>query len=218
VSDLHLVIGNKNYSSWSMRPWLAMKAAGLEFRDTVIPLDTPEFKAEVLKHSRAGRVPVLHHGNLTIWESLAIIEYVAETFPDAGIWPADRAARAMARAVSSEMHAGFSALRNACPMNLRRPPKPVPMNEAVKNDVAAIEALWAQCRKSFGRNGLFLFGDFSAADAMYAPVVTRFMTYEIPVTAETRDYMAAVTSHPAFVAWRNDALKETWIVPSDEVD
>jgi len=218
MSALHLVIGNKNYSSWSLRPWLMMKVAGLAFSETVIPLDTPETAQLIAAHSRAGRVPVLHHGDITVWESLAIMEYLAETFPEAQVWPRDRKARAAARAVSSEMHAGFMALRSQCPMNLRRPRKACAMDAAGRADVAAVEALWAACRREFGAEGPFLFGNFSAADAMFAPVVTRFDTYAIAVGAATRDYMSAVTALPAFKAWRAAALEESWIVPQDEVE
>ncbi len=218
MSKLHLVIGNKNYSSWSLRPWMAMTMAGIPFRETVIPLDTPETPALIATHSRAGRVPVLHHGRQTVWESLAIMEYVAELFPEKHLWPKAVSARAVARAVSHEMHAGFSALRGACPMNLRRPRRPVPLSEAVLKDVARIEQIWRECRERFGKGGKFLFGRFSIADAMYAPVVTRFETYQVPVAEDTRAYMQTVTNTAAFTAWRDAALKEPWTVPADEVD
>jgi glutathione S-transferase len=218
MSGLHLIIGNKNYSSWSLRPWLAMTAAGIPFRETVIPLDTPETAKLIAEHSPSGRVPVLRDGGLTVWESLAIIEYVAERFPDAAIWPEERQSRAVARSVSHQMHAGFSALRNACPMNLRRKPKAIPLKQDVLADVTAIETLWRDCRKSFGGAGPYLFGAFSAADAMYAPVVTRFRTYEISVAADTKAYMDQIYAHPAFRAWFDAGVRESWIVPSDEVD
>jgi glutathione S-transferase len=218
VSKLHLVIGNKNYSSWSLRPWIALTMAGIPFRETLIPLDTPETARLIAEHSHAGRVPVLIHGRNVIWESLAIMEYMAELFPEKNFWPKTVSARAMARSVSNEMHAGFSALRNACPMNLRRAKKPVPMNDAVLKDVARIESLWRECRERFGKGGKFLFGKFCIADAMYAPVVTRFDTYAIPVADDTRQYMDSIMSTAAFRLWQDAALKETWIVPSDEVD
>lgn len=218
MSDLHLIIANKNYSSWSMRPWLVMTNAGLSFRETLILLDEPDTAQKIREHGRAGKVPILHHGDVTVWESLAIIEYVAETFPDAKVWPEAPKARAVARAVSSEMHAGFTALRRTCPMNLRRPRKAVAMDDAANTDVAAIQALWRSCRKEFGQEGPFLFGTFSGADAMFAPVVTRFHTYDIAVDDDTREYMATVFSLPAFQAWRNAGLQEVWRVPSDETD
>lgn len=218
MSDLHLIIGNKNYSSWSMRPWLAMTACGLSFRETLILLDEPDFAPRVLEHSPAGKVPILRHGNITVWESLAIIEYLAETFPHAGIWPSSKEARAVARAVSSEIHSGFSALRRTCPMNLRRPRKAVPMGDDALADVKAIQALWRRCRNEFGSDGPFLFGKFSGADAMYAPVVTRFDTYDIAVDDDSRAYMRAVRELPAFQAWEKAGIEEPWRVPSDEVD
>jgi glutathione S-transferase len=218
MSKLHLIIGNKNYSSWSLRPWMAMSVAGLPFQETVVPLDTPETAALIAQHSKAGRVPVLHHGSLAIWESLAILEYLAETFPQKNFWPKTKSARAVARAVSNEMHAGFSALRNACPMNLRRPRKRVPFSDALLKDVARIETIWRECRKSFSRGGKFLFGKFCNADAMFAPVVTRFDTFDVPVADDTREYMANVMGTEAFRSWKEAALKESWTVPSDEVD
>ena len=218
MAKLHLVLGNKNYSSWSLRPWLAMAMAGLDFDETLILLDTPYTKKQIAKHSRAGRVPILHHGKVTIWETLAILEYLAETYPEKNFWPKAKAARAAARAISNEMHAGFSSLRNACPMNLRRLPKPIMMNDEIRADVARIEEIWRDCRKTYGKGGKFLFGKFCNADAMFAPVVTRFETYAIPVAKDTRAYMDAVTATKAFQKWKSEALKETWILPHDEVD
>ncbi len=218
MAKLHLVIGNKNYSSWSLRPWLAMTMAGLDFDETLILLDTPDTKRQIAEHSRAGRVPILHHGKVTVWETLAILEYLAETFSEKNLWPKPKAARTVARAISNEMHAGFSSLRNACPMNLRRPPKPVTLNDAIRADVARIEEIWRDCRKTYGKGGKFLFGRFCNADAMFAPVVTRFETYAIPVAKDTRIYMDAVLATKAFQKWKSAALKETWILPHDEVD
>ena len=218
MSALTLVIGNKNYSSWSLRPWIALAEAGIPFDEILIRLDTPDTVREITAHSGAGRVPVLKHGAVTIWESLAILEYLAEAFPDKALWPADRAARALARSVSNEMHAGFGALRNACPMNLRRPRKPVPLSAEVKANVARIEALWRQCRAAHGGGGPFLFGRFGNADAMYAPVVTRFDTFAIPVAADTRAYMDAVMATAGFQRWKQAALQEPWIIAADEVD
>jgi glutathione S-transferase len=218
MAKLHLVIANKNYSSWSLRPWMAMTMAGLPFDESMILLDTPTMKKEIAEHSGAGRLPVLHHGKTTIWETLAILEYLAETFPEKKLWPKSKAARAVARAISNEMHAGFTGLRNACPMNLRRPQKPVVLNEATKADVARIEGIWRECRKTYGKGGKFLFGKFCNADAMFVPVATRFETYAIPVAKDTRAYMDAVMATKAFQTWKAAALKETWIVPHDEVD
>jgi glutathione S-transferase len=218
MTDLHLVIANKNYSSWSLRPWLAMAEKGVAFRESLIRLDEPGTAAEIARHSPSGRVPVLIHDGLHIWESLAILEYLAELYPDHGFWPRERSARALARSVCNEMHAGFMALRQACPMNLRRPRKPVAVSDGVLANVARIEAIWAQCRATHGKGGPFLFGEFSNADAMYAPVVTRLDTFALPVSAASREYMDAVMATAAFRRWKEAALAEPWIVPSDEVD
>jgi glutathione S-transferase len=218
MDKLHLIIGNKNYSSWSLRPWLAMAMADLDFDETLIPLDTPDTKRQIAEHSGAGRVPILRHGNITIWETLAILEYLAETFPDSNFWPAAKAARATARAVSNEMHAGFTGLRNACPMNLRRQPKPIALSDEIRADIARIEDIWRDCRQAYGKGEKFLFGKFCNADAMFVPVVTRFETYAIPVAKDTKAYMDALLATPAFQKWKAAALKETWILPHDEVD
>jgi glutathione S-transferase len=218
MAKLNLIIGNKNYSSWSLRPWLAMSMAGLEFDETLILLDTPDTKMQIAGHSKAGRVPILRHGKVTIWETLAILEYLAETFPEKNLWPPAKAARAMARAASNEMHAGFSSLRNACPMNLRRPPKPIALSDDIRADIARIEDIWRDCRQAYGKGGEFLFGSFCNADAMFAPVVTRFETYAIPVAKDSRAYMDTVLATSAFQKWKSAALKETWILPHDEVD
>lgn len=218
MSKLRLMIGNKNYSSWSLRPWMALTMANLPFIEEMILLDTPAFKAKVARHSAAGRVPVLHHGKLAIWDSLAILEYLSDAFPQKALWPKSLAARAMARSISSEMHSGFSALRNACPMNIRRPKRKVAMEPQVKKDVARIEEIWRTARSKHGKGGKFLFGKFCNADAMFTPVVSRFDTFDIPVGDDTRDYMRNVMATGAFTMWKEAALKETWIVPSDEVD
>jgi glutathione S-transferase len=213
---LHLVIGNKNYSSWSFRPWLAMKVAGIAFEETVISLEAEDFKARVLALSGTGKVPVLIDGDIRVWESLAILEYLAEKFPAAGLWPKDAAARAYARVISSEMHAGFMALRRLLPMNIWRPVKLRPLDDDSKADAARIDAMWSGCRARYG--GPFLFGAFSAADAMYAPVVWRFQTYAVEVSAPARAYMDAMMALPAWREWREAALRETWVLPHDEVD
>jgi len=215
---LHLTIANKNYSSWSLRPWLAMKVAGIAFEETVIPLNAPDFKERLLRISGTGKVPTLIDGEVRVWESLAILEYLAETIPAAGLWPADRAARAYARAIASEMHAGFVPLRRQCPMNLWRPVKKLALDAYAAADVRRIDAMWADCRARFGAAGPFLFGAFTAADAMYAPVVSRFYTYAVEVGAASRAYMDAVMALPAWQEWRAAALKEEWVLPEDEVD
>lgn len=218
---LRLLIGNKNYSSWSLRPWLAMKAAGIAFEETLVPLDTPDFRAKVSAlaggESR-GSVPVLIDGQVCVWESLAVLEYLAEKFPEARLWPEAPAARAYARTVSAEMHAGFQPLRRHLPMNIRRPVKRRVLDDAVMTDVARIDAIWSECRARFGAGGSFLFGGFGAADAMYAPVVWRFHTYAVEVSAAARDYMRAVIALPASAEWREAARREPWVLAHDEVD
>jgi glutathione S-transferase len=215
---LRLIIGNKNYSSWSLRPWLAMQVAGIAFEDTVIPFDAPDFKARVTALSGAGKVPVLLDGDVRIWESLAILEYLAEKFPGAGLWPTPERARAHARAVAAEMHSGFLALRRQLPMNIRRPVMPRPLDDEARADAARIEAIWNECRAQFGGGGPFLYGRFGAADAMYAPVVWRFHTYAVELSATPRAYMDAVLALPASRQWREAAWREPWVVPHDEVD
>ncbi|MEI7804862.1 MAG: glutathione S-transferase family protein [Hyphomicrobiales bacterium] len=215
---LKLVIGNKNYSSWSMRPWIAMKVAGIAFDEEVISLNAPDFKERLLKISGTGKVPALADGNVHVWESLAILEYLADKFPEAGLWPEGAAARAHARAVSSEMHAGFIPVRRHYPMNIWRPVKSrEPTPEAAVN-IKRIDALWSDCRARFGKGGPFLFGAFCAADAMYAPVVSRFHTYAIEVSKPSRAYMDAMMALPAWQEWTAAALKETWVLPEDEPD
>jgi glutathione S-transferase len=215
---LKLIIGNKNYSSWSYRPWIAMKVAGIAFDEEVISLHAEDFKARVSKHSGTGKVPVLIDGPVQVWESLAILEYLAERFPAAKLWPSDAAARAHARVISSEMHAGFVPLRRACPMNMWRPVKRLELNADAAANVARIDAMWTDCRARFGSGRPFLFGAFTAADAMYAPVVSRFHTYGISVSDGARAYMAAMMALPAWGEWLSAALKEPWVLQEDEID
>ena len=215
---LHLTIGNKNYSSWSLRPWLALKVAGIPFEETVIPIYVPGSKEKFLERSPAGKVPILQDGAVTVWESLAILEYLAEQFPATGLWPGDRGARAHARAIASEMHAGFQPLRRQCPMNMWRPVKKLELSAETAANVARIDAMWADCRARFGAGGPFLFGGFTAADAMYAPVVSRFHTYAVAVGAASAAYMDAVMALPAWREWHAAAVVEEWVLAEDEVD
>jgi len=217
VMALTLVLGNKNYSSWSFRPWIALKTAGIAFSEQVISLDDPQFKPTLLRFSPAGKVPVLIDGDIRVWESLAILDHVAEKFPAAGLWPAEAAARAHARAIAAEMHAGFTPLRQHCPMNFWRPVKPRDLPAEVAANVARIDAMWSECLARFG--GPFLFGSkFGAADAMYAPVVSRFHTYAIAVGERSRAYMDAVMGLPAWAEWKKAALVEPWVLAKDEPD
>ena len=215
---LHLIIGNMNYSSWSFRPWIAMKVAGIAFDEEVVSLDAKDFKERVTKVSGTGKVPALTDGKVQVWESLAILEYLAEKFPDLRLWPADPVARAHARAIAAEMHAGFVPLRRALPMNMWRPVIRRELAPDVQSNVRRIEAMWTDCRTRYGAEGAFLFGKFGAADAMYAPVVSRFHTYDVEVNAATKAYMAAVMALPGWAEWRASALAEPWVLPEDEVD
>lgn len=213
-----LVIANKLYSSWSMRPWLLLAELGIAFEEVLVPLHRAETRAEIERYSPAGKVPVLIDRGITVWDSLAIIEYAAERWPDAGVWPSDPAARALARSISAEMHSGFSPLRRACPMNLAKSFAPRDRGDEVAANVARIEDIWADARRLHGRDGPFLFGAFGAADAMYAPVVTRLDTYGIAVGVEARAYMDAVLALPSFTSWRDAALREPWAIDYGEAD
>jgi len=215
---LKLIIGNKNYSSWSMRPWIAMKVAGIAFDETLISLDAANFKATVSPYSGTGKVPVLIDDGVSVWESLAILEYLAEKFPKAALWPADAAARAHARAIANEMHAGFLPLRRLMPMNMWRPIIKRELTPEAAANVKRIEELWSGARARFGKGGPFLFGSFGAADAMYAPVVARFHTYDVATSAVTRAYMDAVMALPAWREWCDAGVKEPWVLAEDEVD
>ena len=197
-----------------------MQVAGIPFDEEVISLDAKDFKPRVTKVSGTGKVPALADGDghVVIWESLAILEYLAEKFPNARLWPADPAARAHARAVAAEMHAGFVPLRRLLPMNMWRPVQKRELTPDVQPNVRRIEAMWTDCRTRYGAGGAFLFGAFGAADAMYAPVVSRFHTYSVEVNAVARAYMDAVMALPAWGEWRAAALEEPWVLPEDEVD
>ncbi|HVX75016.1 MAG TPA: glutathione S-transferase family protein [Bradyrhizobium sp.] len=210
---MQLVIGNKNYSSWSMRPWLALRAASIAFEEVFIPLYTGAAdKQKILSFSRSGKVPVLVDGDVTVWDSLAIIEYAAERFPEARLWPQDRASRAHARSISAEMHSGFAALRNECGMNLHRPVKPIALSDEARANIERIQEIWSECRERYGKLGPFLFGAFSGADAMYAPVVHRFRTYAIEVVPEVAAYMETMMALPAFQEWTRAGLAETLVI------
>ena len=210
-----LVIGNRNYSSWSLRPWLLLRQLGLPFIEERIALDQPDTKARILARSPAGRVPVLVEGELTIWESLAIIEHVADTNP--AVWPAEPAARAMARAISAEMHGGFAALRTELPMNIRATGRKVHPSQAALNDIARIKATWTAARAAHGAAGPWLLGSFSAADAMFAPVASRFRTYGIDLPEPLASWQATVLACPAMQEWSAAARAETEVIEHEEV-
>jgi glutathione S-transferase len=210
---LKLVIGNKNYSSWSMRPWLALRAANIPFEEVLIPLYTGDAdKQRILSFTRSGKVPALVDGDVTVWDSLAVIEYLAERFPEARLWPEDRARRAHARSISAEMHSGFAALRNECGMNLHRPVRPIALSSEARAEIGRVQQIWSECRERYGKFGPFLFGAFGGADAMFAPVVHRFRTYAIAGAPEVQAYMDSMMALPAFQEWTRAALAETMII------
>jgi glutathione S-transferase len=207
---LKLILANKAYSSWSFRPWILLAHFKIPFEESVIPMDQPGTRAAMLKYAPTGKCPSLVDGAIRVWESLAIIEYIAEAYPEKAIWPKGQAARAHARSLANEMHAGFGALRQACPTNFRRAVKAIPLSDEVRTDVARIEAAWAHARETFGKGGPYLFGRFCAADAMFAPVVNRFHIYEVPVSSPTRAYMETIMALPTWKAWIADAHAEPW--------
>ncbi len=221
MSEPVLALANKAYSSWSLRAWLAVKLTGVTFGEVVIPLREPNTRTEILKYSPSAKCPALVDGEVTVWESLAIIEYLAEKHPNAPLWPRESPARAHARAIAAEIHAGFIPLRRALPMNLRhRIPAPA-IDDAVQADINRIEAIWREARRRFGGTmgkGPFLFGGFSGADAMYAPVAARFDTYGIGLAEQSQAYVAAVMGHPLMAEWIEAARKEPWIIPEFELD
>jgi glutathione S-transferase len=213
---MKLLIGNKNYSSWSLRAWLLLKQLGIPFQEEKYSFNDPQWKDRVRKHSPVGQVPVLVDGDLVVWDSLAIVEYVAETFPDRGVWPAGRAARARARSVCAEMHAGFRALRSRLGMNCElRLPMPV-LDLATRRDVDRVCDLWADCAHFADGGGPYLFGAFSAADAYFAPVVRRFVTYDVALPDTARRYVAAIEALPSMKDWMKAALAENDFYPPDE--
>ena len=214
--SLTLVIGNKAYSSWSLRPWLLLAQSGVDFEEVRIPLYRDDSPASLARWSPSGKVPVLIDGALTIWESLAIVEYLAERFAERCGWPRDPAARAVARAVSAEMHAGFAALRSQMVFNCRARRR-VTIDDAAAADIARVQALWRECRSRFGAGGPWLFGAFSPADAMFAPVALRFATYGPPLDDVARDYVATVEAHPAVQRWIAAARGETEVIPGNEL-
>jgi glutathione S-transferase len=222
MADFTVVIGNKNYSSWSLRGWLMARIAGIEFEEIMVPLDLPDTAASIKKHSPSGKVPVLLHRGLAVWESLSIAEYLNDLKPEAGLWPAAAAARAHARSVSAEMHAGFSDLRSNMPMNIRASYPGKGMTPAVRADIERITGLWRDCRKRFAgaapKDDGFLFGAIGAADAMFAPVVTRLRTFGVPLDGDAEAYCTAVMAYPPMKEWVDAAKNEPWLIDSAELD
>jgi len=215
VNDLLLTIGNRNYSSWSLRPWILMKHLGLAFDERLMPLDTPEFARDIAAASPTKRVPILKHGALLVWDSLAICEYVSDLAGRG--WPPDRAARAVARSVCAEMHAGFSILRSQWPMNARAEGRHTAPNPERTAEIARIEELWSDCRQRFGAGGPWLFGEYSVADAMYAPVVLRFRTYGARLGAPAATYVATALADAYLREWIDAARAESWVIESSEI-
>ncbi|WP_233355794.1 glutathione S-transferase family protein [Henriciella litoralis] len=200
--------GNLNYSSWSIRALLMVRHLGLEVEEEIVPLDFPDTTTRLAEISPTRKVPLLIWDDETVWDSLAIIEWLAERH--AGVWPKDQKARARARAISAEMHSGFPALRSACPMDIRARHDRPDMTEKLAADIARVDAIWTETRKEFGAGGDFLFGEWSAADAVYAPVVTRFVTYDLPRSEIAQAYMSAVMSHPLMVTLAAESAEEPW--------
>lgn len=217
MAELTLVIGNRNYSSWSLRPWILIRHLGLACREVRLALDTPEFAREVRRYSAAARVPVLIDGGVTVWESVAIFEYLNE-LAGGGVWPAAREARAVARAVVAEMHAGFAALRNDYPMNIRARNRRIPMRPELAESIGRIDELWSDCRRRFGAGGPWLFGAYSAADAMFLPVAFRFQTYGSAGLGEiARAYAATALADPLLAPWVAAAEAEVETIEYTEV-
>jgi len=217
VSEFKLIIGNKAYSSWSLRGWLALKAAGIDFELEVIPL-FEDGHAETMKaKTPAGKVPVLQHGDVTVWESLAIAEYVNELQPDAKLWPENRAARAYARAISSEMATGFPAVRSEFPMNVRRMIPGIKPSPQAQAEIERIQSIWTHCRTNYGLGGPFLFGTFSIADVMYAPMALHFETYGIRGDVVSETYKTVITGLKWIKNWKEAARAEEWVIEEEEL-
>ncbi|MCY6383522.1 glutathione S-transferase family protein [Hoeflea prorocentri] len=215
MSEIVLYIGNKNYSSWSLRPWIAMRILDIEFREELVPFDMAAGNPAFADFSPTNKVPVLEHGTVRVWESLAIMEYLNDLFYTKRIWPHEHDRRAHARAISCEMLSGFSALRSACPMNMRREPAELAVSQAARDDVKRIVAIWKECLEQSG--GPFLFGHFSAADAMFAPVVNRFDIYRLTADPTALSYMEHMKSLPAWQEWESAGRAESWVIEEDEV-
>jgi glutathione S-transferase len=216
MSDITLYIGNKNYSSWSLRAWLAMKATGEPFHEEVLPIEGSAERARIRAVNPAGRVPVMHRGSFVVWDSLAIAETLAEWFPRAHLWPEDRGARVAARSACAEMHAGFQGLRTCMPMNIRGSYPGRGRTPESEADASRILELWRDLRGRFGRGGPFLFGQFGIPDAFYAPVVTRFRTYGVTLDGACEAYAQAILAHPPMAEWCEAARAEPWVIDKYE--
>ena len=214
---MKLIIGNKNYSSWSLRAWLVLSINNIAFEEVKIALSQENTSSEIAKHSKAGKVPVIHDGDLVVWDSLAICEYVSEQYLGGKGWPADRKARALARSYSAEMHSEFFTLRGTMPMNCRAANRSVPMTTDLQKDISRIDSIWKSLRDQNLNQGPWLFGEFSIADCMFAPVVFRFATYNVEVSDSSRQYMQSVLKNPKIQLWLEQAKKEVETIESEEV-
>ncbi len=214
---LTLIIANKTYSSWSFRPWILMRHFEIAFDEVTVPLAQENTRAEIFRYTPSGKCPALQDGSIIVWDSLAIIEYLADRFPQMAIWPRSRTARAQARSLAAEMHSGFANLRASLPMNMRRKVKKLELSPDAAADVARLEGAFAAARAEFGQAGQFLFGDFSAADAMFAPVVNRLHVYDVDVSPGTRRYMEKMMAVPAWKDWSAQALAEPWVIDKYEI-
>jgi len=217
MSQLKIIIGNKRYSSWSLRGWLAVKHTGLPFEEIMLQLDTPSFYREIEKYSKARKVPTLVDGDITVWDSAAIIDYCARLAPAKFWWPEDKAAYAFARSIFGEMHSGFMEIRTHMPMNLNGQWRELTFSAALQKELDRVEQLFTECRENYGTDGDFLFGGFSAADMMFAPLVTRLDTYGVPLGDTAREYVDAVLAYPALQAWAKEGKQETDIVDIDQL-
>lgn len=217
MKNLKLVIGNKNYSSWSLRPWVLLKHFNIDFTEKRIPLFTEKTQQQLSHYDSDFKVPVLVDDDLVVWDSLAIVEYISEKYLDARAWPADVKTRALARSLSAEMHSSFAHIRTGMPMNCGRPVSPIRLSLQALHEVERVKFLWTKCRDQYSGQGEWLFGQYSIADAMYAPIVLRFMSYAIPLTGKAGDYMQTVLRHPAIIEWMKDAEAETEVIEKYEI-
>lgn len=218
MPKLKLVIGNKNYSSWSLRPWIFLRHNLIDFEERRLPLFVDTTAEQLAEYDSDYKVPILKDGDLVVWDSLSILEYVSEVYIDNGGWPHHREARAVARSISSEMHSSFASLRNELPMNCRKIFKNIKLSHETEREIERVKSLWRKCRNDYGSNGKWLFGDYSIADAMFAPVALRFHGYSIPLTGTEKDYVESVLNHPGIVEWIEAGKLETEIIEADEIE
>lgn len=218
MSKLLLVVGNKNYSSWSLRTWIFLRHNKVDFEEKRVPLFTETTEQELAEYNSDYKVPVLKDGDLVVWDSLSILEYLSEVYLENRGWPDDRNARAIARSISSEMHSSFFSIRNELPMNCRRKFETIQLSQGAEREIERIKALWRQCRTEYGGSGQWLFGAYSIADAMFAPVALRLNGYSIPLSGIEAEYVQSVLKHPGIVEWVEAGKSETEVLEADEID